>query len=63
VHEIHDQDELHALSGGDTLCLWAAQGLDGRSRFGAENSNGRGWRGEIAMAAPAVRSLSWVAWR
>lgn len=52
MHEIHDLDELHALCGGDTLCLWAAQGLDGRSRA---------WRSPdgtaVAIAAPdlAVR--------
>jgi ribosomal protein S18 acetylase RimI-like enzyme len=30
--EIRDHAELVALCGGDLLCLWTAQGLDGRSR-------------------------------
>lgn len=47
--EIYDHAELAALCGGDTLCLWAAQGLDGRSRA---------WRSAdgqaVAVAGPGL---------
>jgi GNAT superfamily N-acetyltransferase len=37
MRAIDDHDELVALCGGDTLCLWAAQGLDGRGRAWASD--------------------------
>jgi GNAT superfamily N-acetyltransferase len=42
MRPIDDHDELVALCEGDTLCLWAAQGLDGR--------RGRAWAGEDGLA-------------
>ena len=49
VRAIDDHDELVALCGGDTLCLWAAQGLDGRSRAWA-SEDGRA----LAVAGPGI---------
>ncbi|MGI5228270.1 GNAT family N-acetyltransferase [Actinoallomurus sp. CA-142502] len=37
MRAIHDHDELTALCAGDTLCLWAAQDLDGRGRAWASD--------------------------
>ncbi|MFB9838969.1 hypothetical protein, partial [Actinoallomurus acaciae] len=37
MRAIHDHDELAELCAGDTLCLWAAQGLDGRGRAWASD--------------------------
>ncbi len=37
MREIDDHDELMALCDGDSLCLWAAQGLDGRGRAWASD--------------------------
>lgn len=49
MRAIDDHDELVALCGGDTLCLWAAQGLDGRSRAWA-SEDGRA----LAVAGPGI---------
>ena len=49
MRTIDDHDELVALCGGDTLCLWAAQGLDGRSRAWA-SEDGRA----LAVAGPGI---------
>jgi GNAT superfamily N-acetyltransferase len=49
MREIGDHDELAALCGADTLCLWAAQGLDGRCRAW-RSADGRA----VAVAAPAL---------
>jgi GNAT superfamily N-acetyltransferase len=46
---IDDHDELVALCGGDTLCRWAAQGLDGRGRAWA-SEDGRG----LAVAGTGI---------
>ncbi len=49
MREIHDPGELAGLCGGDTLCVWAAQGLAG---------SGRAWAGEsgraVAVAGPGL---------
>jgi hypothetical protein len=45
--EISDHAELAARCHGDTLCLWAAQGLDGRSRA---------WRSPDGTAVAAAGS-------
>jgi len=49
MREISDCRELEAYCAGDLLCMWAAQGLDGRSR--AWVSEGRR---AVAVAAPAL---------
>ena len=56
--EIDDHEELVALSGADTLCLWAAQGLDGRSRAW-RSMDGRA----IAVAGPGLSSRDRLAVR
>lgn len=47
--EIHDHAELAARCDGDLLCLWTAQGLDGRSRAWA-SADGRA----VAVAGRAL---------
>ncbi|WP_377270223.1 GNAT family N-acetyltransferase [Peterkaempfera sp. SMS 1(5)a] len=47
MREIHDHRELMARCGRDTLCIWAAQGLDGRSRAWT-STDGRA----VAVAGP-----------
>jgi GNAT superfamily N-acetyltransferase len=49
MRAIDDHDELVALCGGDTLCRWVAQGLDGRGRAWA-SADGRA----LAVAGPGV---------
>ena len=49
MKEIGDHEELAAWCGADTLCLWAAQGLDGRSRAW-RSADGRA----VAVAAPGL---------
>jgi len=49
VQEIGTHEELVARCGADTLCLWAAQGLDGRSRAW-RSADGRA----VAVAAPGL---------
>jgi len=49
MKEISDHEELAALCDADTLCLWAAQGLDGRSRAW-RSTGGRA----VAVAAPGL---------
>ena len=49
MREISDYEEFAALCGGDTLCLWAAQGLDGRCHAW-RSADGRA----VAVAAPAL---------
>jgi hypothetical protein len=46
---IDDHDELVALCGGDTLCLWAAQGLSERGRAWASDD---GWT--LAVAGTGI---------
>jgi GNAT superfamily N-acetyltransferase len=71
MRAIDDHDELVALCGGDTLCLWVAQGLDGRSRAWASDDDralavaGSGIsrrdriavHGPIGAAVPLVREV------
>lgn len=45
MREIDDHDELRALCADDSLCLWAARGLDGRSRAWAD-------AGAVVVQAP-----------
>jgi ribosomal protein S18 acetylase RimI-like enzyme len=58
MRAIHDHDELVALCDGDTLCLWAAQGLDGR---------GRAWVGQdgrtLAVAGTGISTRDRIAVR
>jgi GNAT superfamily N-acetyltransferase len=58
MRAIHDHDELVALCGGDTLCLWAAQGLGGR---------GRAWVGDdgraLAVAGAGISTRDRIAVR
>jgi GNAT superfamily N-acetyltransferase len=58
MKEISDHEELAALCDADTLCLWAAQGLDGRSRA---------WRSTdgnaVAVAAPGLATRDRLALR
>jgi GNAT superfamily N-acetyltransferase len=58
MRAIHDHAELVALCDGDTLCLWAAQGLDGR---------GRAWVGEdgraLAVAGAGISTRDRIAVR
>jgi GNAT superfamily N-acetyltransferase len=49
MREIGDYEEFATLCGDDTLCLWAAQGLDGRCRAW-RSADGRA----VAVAAPAL---------
>jgi GNAT superfamily N-acetyltransferase len=49
VREIGDHEELVAMCGRDTLCRWAAQGLDGRCRAWC-SSDGRA----VAVAGPGL---------
>ncbi|GAA4518833.1 hypothetical protein GCM10023191_093550 [Actinoallomurus oryzae] len=49
MRAIHDNDELAALCAGDTLCLWAAQGLDGRGRAWASDDGDA-----VAVAGHAI---------
>ncbi|WP_063795888.1 GNAT family N-acetyltransferase [Peterkaempfera griseoplana] len=49
MREIHDHRELMVRCGHDTLCVWAAQGLDGRSRAWS-SADGRA----VAVAGPAL---------
>ena len=49
VEEIGTHEELVARCAADTLCLWAAQGLDGRSRAW-RSADGRA----VAVAAPGL---------
>jgi ribosomal protein S18 acetylase RimI-like enzyme len=58
MREIDDHDELLALCGGDTLCLWAAQGLDGRGRAWA-SEDGRA----VAVAGPGLSRRDRIAVR
>lgn len=62
MRAIDDHDELVALCGGDTLCRWVAQGLDGRGRAWA-SADGRALavagtgisrRDRIAVSGPAA---------
>jgi GNAT superfamily N-acetyltransferase len=57
MRAIEDHDELVALCGGDTLCLWAAQGLDG--------SRGRAWAndGGLAVAGTSISRRDRIAVR
>jgi len=58
MREIGDHEELVALCSADTLCLWAAQGLDGRCRA---------WRSTdgqaVAVAAPGLSTRDRLAVR
>jgi hypothetical protein len=58
VREIGDHEELVALCGAGTLCLWAAQGLAGRSRA---------WRSTdgqaVAVAGPGLSTRDRLAVR
>ncbi len=56
--EIDDHEELVALCGADTLCLWAAQGLDGRSRAWRSTD-----RRAVAVAGPRLSSRDRLAVR
>lgn len=58
MRAIHDQDELAALCAGDTLCLWAAQGLDGHGRAWASD-DGRA----VAVAGHAISRRDRIAVR
>ena len=49
MREISDNADLAAAAAGDTLCAWAAQGLDGRSRAWLSD-DGRA----LAVAGPAL---------
>jgi GNAT superfamily N-acetyltransferase len=49
VREISDSADLATAAHGDTLCRWAAQGLDGRSRAW-QSDDGRA----VAVAGPAL---------
>lgn len=62
MRAIDDHDELVTLCGGDTLCRWVAQGLDGRGRAWA-SADGRALavagtgvsrRDRIAVSGPAA---------
>jgi GNAT superfamily N-acetyltransferase len=62
MRAIDDHDELVALCGGDTLCRWVAQGLDGRGRAWA-SADGRALavagagisrRDRVAVSGPAA---------
>jgi ribosomal protein S18 acetylase RimI-like enzyme len=61
MRAIEDHDELAALCGGETLCLWAAQGLDGRGRAWVSEDGralavagtGISLRDRIAVSGPA----------
>lgn len=48
MREVLDQDELAVLCAGDTLCAWAAQGLDGRSQVWANDG------GAVAIVAAGL---------
>ena len=52
MRTIDDHDEMVALCGGDTLCLWAAQGPDGGSRAWVSD-DGRGFA--VAGAGISLR--------
>ncbi|GAB2859149.1 hypothetical protein GCM10027176_71940 [Actinoallomurus bryophytorum] len=68
MRAIDDHDELAALCGGDTLCLWAAQGLGGRGRAWASEDgravavagSGISRRDRIAVHGPAGASVPLV---
>jgi GNAT superfamily N-acetyltransferase len=68
MRAIDDHDELVALCGGDTLCLWVAQGLDGRSRAWASDDDralavagsGISRRDRIAVHGPAGAAVPLV---
>ena len=49
VRELDDPDDLEAVCGGDTLCAWVAQGLNGRSRAWVSD-DGRA----VAAAGPSL---------
>lgn len=48
MNEIDDRNDLAACCAGDTLCLWAAQGLTRGRAFASED------RRAVAVAAPAL---------
>jgi len=58
VKQIGTHEELVARCGADTLCLWAAQGLDGRSRAW-RSADGRA----VAVAAPGLSTRDRLAVR
>ena len=58
VQEIGTHEELVARCGADTLCLWAARGLDGRSRAW-RSADGRA----VAVAAPGLSTRDRLAVR
>jgi len=58
MREIGDHEELVALCGADTLCLWAAQGLAGRSRAW-RSADGRA----VAVAGPGLSTRDRLAVR
>jgi GNAT superfamily N-acetyltransferase len=58
MREITDHEDLVALCGADTLCLWAAQGLDGRCRAW-RNADGRA----VAVAGPGLSTRNRLAVR
>jgi hypothetical protein len=53
MREIGDHEELAARCAADTLCLWAAQGLDGRCRAW-RSADGRA----VAVAGLRYRPLA-----
>jgi hypothetical protein len=61
VIEISDHAELAARCGGDTLCLWAAQGLAGRTWAGRSQA----WRSAdgaaVAVAGPNLSTRNRIA--
>jgi GNAT superfamily N-acetyltransferase len=58
MREIADHAELVALCAADTLCLWAAQGLDGRCRAW-RSTDGRA----VAVAGPGLSTRDRLAVR
>jgi hypothetical protein len=58
MREIGDHDELVTRCDADTLCLWAAQGLDGRCRAW-RNADGRA----VAVAGPGLSNRDRLAVR
>lgn len=58
MKEISDHRELVALCEGDTLCLWVAQGLNGRSRAW-RSADGRA----VGIAGPALSTRDRLALR
>jgi ribosomal protein S18 acetylase RimI-like enzyme len=68
VIEIYDHAELAARCHGDTLCLWAAQGLAGRTwADGALTGRSRAWRSPdgtaLAVAGPELSTRDRIAVR